>query len=399
MAPDVPPIDQIAEARLLRLHAATLLVRDRSRSIRFFVDDLGFSLISGPARAGEPPWVAVAPPDGNAVLSLVESAAPGPSSGPPAPLVLLTNDVPARYSEWTQRGVRFQGPPISGAWGGASAVFEDPDGHAFVLASVDPLTREFDASRRARAERDELARRTAYEQRLAADVQARLFPQARPALATLDYAGTCRQARHVGGDYFDFLRVSDGRLALVLADVSGKGMPAALLMAGLQAHVRAACLDAGGDPARVLAQVNARFWDASRAAAYASLLFVEYDDQSRRIRYANCGHPPALLCRRDGRVERLAATTAVIGMFDTWACVIAETSLESGDRLVLYSDGVTEAIDAAGTEYGEARLVEAISRGGDGAAEGLVRRVVADVDAFGGADQYDDITVIAAIGR
>jgi catechol 2,3-dioxygenase-like lactoylglutathione lyase family enzyme len=399
MPPDVPPVDQPVKARQLRLHAVTLLVRDRARSIRFFVEDLGFSLISGPAAVGASSWVAVAPPDGSAVLSLVESAADPPSSGPVAPLVFLTNDVAAVYGEWTRRGVRFQRPPMMGAWAGASAVFEDPDGHAFMLASADPLTREFDASLRARGERDERARRVAYEQRLAADVQARLFPQARPPLATLDYAGTCRQARHVGGDYYDFLRLRGDRVALVLADVSGKGMPAALLMASLQAHVRAACLDVGGDPARVLSQVNARFWDASPANSYASLLFVEYDDLTRRIRYANCGHPPALLSRRNGRVERLAATTAAIGMFDTWTCETVETSLERGDRLVLYSDGVTEAIDAAGAEYGDARLVETLARDGKEGADALVARIAADVNAFGGADQYDDITVIAAVGR
>ena len=164
-------------ASLLRLHAVTLFVEDRGASVRFFVDALGFALLSGGGGPGEPSWVAVAPPDGTALLSLVER--PGQMSAADAPpIVLLTNDVPARYEAWRRRGVHFSQPPVSGAWGGAHAVFEDPDGHVFTLASVDPLTRELDAARRSTAEREERERRAAYDLRLAAEVQARLLPYA-----------------------------------------------------------------------------------------------------------------------------------------------------------------------------------------------------------------------------
>jgi serine phosphatase RsbU (regulator of sigma subunit)/catechol 2,3-dioxygenase-like lactoylglutathione lyase family enzyme len=394
------PVDPLATSGdapgLLRLHAVTLFVRDRERSVRFFVDTLGFTLLSGAGAAGEPSWVAVVPPDGTALLSLVERAEATPADAPP--LVLLTDDVQARYDAWRQRGVEFRQAPMAGAWGGAHAVFDDPDGHAFTLASIDPLTRERDAARRAAADRAELERRAAYELRLAADVQARLLPQMPPRLPGLDYAGACRQARRVGGDYYDFLRVGDDRLALVLADVSGKGMPAALLMASLQAHLRAACLDAAGDPSRVLTQVNARFWEASPPSSYASLVYLDYDDRTRRLRYANCGHPPALLFRRDGTVETLAATGVVLGLFDEWTCAIAETRVEPGDRLVVYSDGVTEALDAAGTEFGEARLIAAVQAAASAPAAALVEQVTAEVLRFGAGDQYDDITLIAAIG-
>jgi catechol 2,3-dioxygenase-like lactoylglutathione lyase family enzyme len=394
MATDDSGGDRLAPLHL-RLHAVTLVVRDRARSVRFFVDALGFSLLSGPGAAGEPAWTAVMPPDGTALLALVEDPDAAGRGG--SPIVLLTTDVHGCYDAWTARGVRFRQPPATGAWGGVHAMFEDPDGHAITLASIDPLTRELDARRHAEAERAERDRRTAHELRLAAEVQARLLPQAVPVARTLDYAGRCRQARRVGGDYYDCFRIGEDRLALVLADVSGKGMPAALLMASLQACVREACLAAAGDPVRVLAHVNRRFWDASPSSAYASAIYLEYDDRTRRVRYVNCGHPPALLLRRDGGLEPLAATGTVLGLFDDWNGHVAETTVDVGDRLVLYSDGVTEALAADGSEFGEARLGEAMRRA-SGSAAAIADGLTADVLAFGGADQYDDLTLIVAIG-
>ena len=393
----MPPSDDTAlvqPASLLRLHAVALYVRDRARSVRFFVEALGFSRISGGGGAGEPAWVAVAPPDGSALVSLVEVADGATLPAAPA-LVFLTDDVRARHTEWSGRGVRFPQAPVNGDWG-VYAVFEDPDGNAMTLASVDPLTRELDAARRAAADRAERERRAAFELRLAADVQARLLPQDAPPIARLDYAGTCRQARRIGGDYYDFLDLGGGRVALVLADVSGKGMPAALLMARLQAPVRVASLTAGGDPGRVLEDVNRRCWDAWPSNAYASLVYVDYDAGTRRLRYVNCGHPPMLLLRRGGEVERLAATATVLGLFDACPCAVAEAVLEPGDRLVLYSDGVTEALDAAGVEFGEDRLVHAVRAAGDVAAAALVEAICGRELAHGGLEQYDDVTVIVA---
>ena len=396
MATDDPGGDDRLTRPHLRVHAVTLFVRDRARSVRFFVDALGFSVLSGPGAAGAPPWTAVMPPDGTAILSLVEDPEAAGRAG--SPIDLLTTDVPGCHAAWTARGVRFRQAPVTGAWGGVHAVFEDPDGHVITLASIDPLTRELDARRLAEAERAERDRRAAYELRLAADVQARLLPQALPVVRTLDFAGRCRQARRVGGDYYDCFRLGENRLALVLADVSGKGMPAALLMASLQAHVREACLAASDDPAQVLAHVNQRFWETSPSSAYASAIYLEYDDRTRRVRYVNCGHPPALLLRHDGSLEPLAATGTVLGLFDDWRGRVEETDVAAGDRLVLYSDGVTEALAADGSEFGEARLAEALRRA-SGSAAAIADRLTTDVLAFGGgADQYDDLTLIVAVG-
>src|ERR1035437_712571 len=216
------------------------------------------------------------------------------------------------------------------------------------------------------AERMEADRRTNQEMEIARKVQARLFPQKLPAMNTLEYTGACIQARKVGGDYYDFLELRPGRLALVLADIAGKGVSGALLMANLQANLRSQYAVAVDDLPRLLASVNRLFYENSDDASYATLFFADYDDSSRKLRYANCGHLPALLLRAGAssqdqapqhNVERLGSTCTVMGLFEDWHCEIAEVQLAPGDMLVLYTDGVTEAANADGEEFGESHLL------------------------------------------
>src|SRR5262249_34567370 len=156
------------------------------------------------------------------------------------------------------------------------------------------------------------------------------------------------QARQVGGDYHDFLDLGRGRLGLVIGDISGKGMPAALLMANLQANLRSLCAIALEEPERLLVSVNQLFYENTTESAYATLFFGEYDDNLGRLRYANCGHLSVLLLRRDGVIERLDSTCTVLGLFKEWDCSITERRIFSGDTLVLYTDGITESFDQAG---------------------------------------------------
>ena len=208
------------------------------------------------------------------------------------------------------------------------------------------------------AERIEAERRIAQEMEYAKQVQARLFPQKLPSMKTLEYAGGCIQARQVGGDYYDFLELRPGRLALVLADIAGKGISGALLMANLQANLRSQYAVALDDLPRLLKSVNQLFYENSSDSSYATLFFADYDDSSRRLRYVNCGHLPPLLLRADGQLERLTATNTVLGLFEKWECAVAEVQLAPGDTLVLYTDGVTEAENAEGEQFGESRLAE-----------------------------------------
>ncbi|MGA7382421.1 MAG: SpoIIE family protein phosphatase [Terriglobales bacterium] len=257
------------------------------------------------------------------------------------------------------------------------------------------------------AERMETDRRTAQEMEIARQVQARLFPQKLPEMKTLDYTGACIQARTVGGDYYDFLELAPGRLGLLLADIAGKGFAGALLMANLQANLRSQYALAIDDLPRLLTSVNRLFYESTDDASYATLFFADYDDSSRKLRYANCGHLPPLLLRAPGssqdqvsagsRVERLHSTCTVMGLFETWHCEIAEVQLAPGDTLVLYTDGVTEAENADGQEFGESHLLNSLGSHSHLSVGPLLQAVVAAVQQFsGGSEQQDDITLVIA---
>jgi serine phosphatase RsbU (regulator of sigma subunit) len=249
------------------------------------------------------------------------------------------------------------------------------------------------------AERLEAERRTAHEMDIARQVQARLFPQKMPGLATLAYAGGCVQARVVGGDYYDFLDLAPGRVGIVLADIAGKGISGALLMANLQANLRSQYALALEDVSRLLQSVNRLFYENTPEDRYATLFYADYQDAGRRLRYVNCGHNPPLLLRADGSLERLRATATVLGMFADWSCAVEETTLRPGDTLVLYTDGVTEAPNAAGEEFGEARLLATISAQNHAGPDALLSSISTAVQQFSTGAQADDITLVVARAR
>jgi sigma-B regulation protein RsbU (phosphoserine phosphatase) len=246
------------------------------------------------------------------------------------------------------------------------------------------------------AERIEAEQRTAREMEIAREVQARLFPQKLPPLATLDYCGRCVQARQVGGDYYDFLDLGPGRLGLLVADIAGKGISGALLMANLQANLRSQYAVALDDPSRLLRSVNQLFFENTAESSYATLFFADYDDTLRRLRYANCGHNPPALIRSGGGVERLSATTTVLGLFQNWECPIKEQTLQPGDTLVLYSDGLTEARSDEGEEFGDSRLIETILKCRQLSALELLNRLLGTLQRFRSSEQEDDITLVIA---
>ncbi|MGH9460992.1 MAG: PP2C family protein-serine/threonine phosphatase [Vicinamibacteria bacterium] len=410
----------------LRIHAVRIFVRDQERSLRFFVDKLGFDLTFDARLQSGHRWVAVAPPDGTAVLSLV---APAPDSaeykliGRPTHVVFVTEDVAAKFREWRKRGVRFrhtprlkrlkyEPPPVGGPtaatmpfeeqtsiWGGVFTRFQDIDGNTFGLVSFDEESRAVEIQRRAVAEKLESERRSAQELEIARKVQARLFPQTLPRTNTLEYAGICIQARQVGGDYYDFLNLGQERLGLVIGDIAGKGIAAALLMANLQANLRSQCAIALDQPQRFLRSVNQLFYENTPESAYATLFFAEYDDTEGRLRYANCGHLAGLLLRSDNTVERLPSTGAVLGLFKDWDCSIGERRLFAGDSLALYTDGITESFNDAGEEFGEERLIETLRRHRELPSHALIASIVEEVRQFSPHEQYDDITVIVAKRR
>lgn len=385
----------------LRLLCVNIFVRDQDRSLRFYVDQLGFGLVIDENYESGARWVAVAPPDGNSVLALVKPKRNSEEYkliGRCRHAVLVTEDVMAKYEEWQKRGVRFHHPPQTTLWGGIFTRFDDVDGNSFALVGRDDFVREIDAQRRVAAEKLEAERRTAQELDIAKQVQARLFPQSLPQLETLEYAGVCIPAREVGGDYYDFLSLGRTRLGLVIGDTSGKGIGAALLMANLQANLRSQSSMALDRPQLFLRSVNQLFFENTTDSAYATLFFAEYDDDARSLRYANCGHHPPLLLRTDNTLERLNSTSTVLGLFREWDCSIDERRLFPGDILALYTDGITESFSEADEEFGEDRLIEALRQNRDRSPRDLLTAIVEDVRQFSPREQHDDITLIVAKG-
>jgi serine phosphatase RsbU (regulator of sigma subunit)/catechol 2,3-dioxygenase-like lactoylglutathione lyase family enzyme len=408
----------------LRIHSTQIFVRDLDRSLRFYLDQLGFHLAYDvKLQAGER-LVAVAPPDGSAVLSLI---APKPDSmqykliGRSTQVVFITEDVVSKYKEWSLRGVRFNHTPRlrrikfapearttrpqvdspllgeeTSIWGGVSTRFRDIDGNAFSLVSFDEVTHALEAQRRATAAKLELERRAVQELEIANEVQCRLFPQLRPPIHALDYCGRCFPARAVGGDYYDFLDLGPDRFGLVIADVSGKGIAAALLMANLQANLRSQCAISLDQPQRLLCAVNQLFSQNTPDGAFATLFLADYHVPSGRLRYINCGHPPALLLRHDGSIDRLDPTATVLGIFKKWDCELGEQTIHPGDTLALYTDGITESFNEARDEYGEDRLIESLLRHRSQPSQSLLQNIVADVRQFSPHEQHDDITLIIA---
>jgi phosphoserine phosphatase RsbU/P len=414
----------------LRLQSVTIFVRDLERSLTFYVEQLGFSLIFDARVQPGRRWVTVAAPDGSANLTL---AAPDKTSddykliGRPTHVTFVTEDVTAKYREWRERGVVFlstprlkrlknaaraaapgenmssatqgQGTPGQNSepiWGGVFTRFRDLDGNSFSLVSFDEVTHAVEAQRRVVAEKLELERRAAQELEIAKQVQAHLFPQTLPPLKSLQYAGLCHQARQVGGDYYDFLDLGGSRVGLVIGDISGKGIAAALLMANLQANLRSQCAIALDQPQRLLQSVNRLFCESTADSAFATLFFAEYDDGARRLRYVNCGHLPALILRADDSVERLHSTATILGIFKIWDCEVGEATMYPGDALALYTDGITESFNHADEQFGEDRLIAALGRHRGLCCEEMIHAVVAEVREFTPHEQHDDITMIIA---
>jgi serine phosphatase RsbU (regulator of sigma subunit) len=219
-------------------------------------------------------------------------------------------------------------------------------------------------------------------------------------MATIEYAARCEQARLVGGDYYDFLDLGSGRLGLALADVSGKGLYASLLMAHLQASLRGLSAAIGVDDLpRLLEVVNRSFCASTARNHFATLFLGRYDDRARQLRYANCGHHPPVLLRADGSVDHLAVTARAIGLFDELGAEARDVTLAPDDLLAIFSDGVTEAMNAQGEEFGEARLLDVLTLHRRCPVAEAVERAVEAVGAFSGPEQTDDVTLMLIRAR
>ena len=275
---------------------------------------------------------------------------------------------------------------------GAADFVQKPWDNARLLSTVEKQTRRAADEARAKVERRN-------EMELARHVQQRLFPQKTIPLQTLDYLGRCLPASEVGGDYYDFFDFGEGRLGCVLADVSGKGIAGAMLMANLQATFRAQSQLAVEDPAALLASVHRLFYESTPTEFFVTLVFGVYEDRTRELRYVNCGHPAPALLRAGGAFEQLEATALPLGIFEKWTGGEQRVRLERGDTLLLFSDGAIEAGIEKGREFGHAGVERSLRGAGGETLDQLVARLFAEVESAGGDHRADDLTVVALRGR
>ena len=254
------------------------------------------------------------------------------------------------------------------------------------------VCREIDDGRAARRQ-DRKQHRELEEARL---IQRALLPSAMPQAAGLEIAASWQPADGVGGDCFDLI-ASPPLVGVVIADVAGKGLPAALLMSNLQAAVRAFA-QAGAEPATLCGNVNRLLCRHMVSGRFVTFCFTWIDAARRTLTYANAGHNPPLLMRAGGGVERLAEGGMVMGVFPDVPFKQAEVRLAPGDRLLFYTDGITEASNAAGDEFGEERLAEAARSALDQSADAVKDYVLAQLAAFTGGTFGDDATLIVVTG-
>ena len=259
------------------------------------------------------------------------------------------------------------------------------------LHTYDSMRLQIEQSFRALREKEAMER----EVEIAREVQQELFPRSVPTVSGLEMAGICLPAIGIGGDYYDFLPMDEERVGLVIADVSGKGIPAALLMASVQALVRGLFV-----PTVPVSELNQRLNDilyrSTSPSRYATLFSALWDGRSRTLTYSNAGHNPPLQFGSGG-LERLSSGGIPLGVLGNVRYEQERRPLSAGDLLALYTDGVTEATNQAGREFGEQRLVSTLSRHRHLPLDELVGAVLRELETWlGGHPPQDDVTLVLA---
>ena len=240
------------------------------------------------------------------------------------------------------------------------------------------------------------------EVEIASEVQNQLFPRSAPSMKTIELFGTCHPARMVSGDYYDYLCLPNGNLAMAIGDVAGKGISAALLMASIQSIMRTQ-LAAGDETgqfstSRLVAQLNRQLYASTAPEKYATFFFGIYDEGSRMLTYTNAGHLPPVLVH-DGAVTLLDVTGTVVGLFPSIAYKEQSVRIEGGDLLIAYTDGITEPENDYGEEFGAERLSEVAQRYRTAQPCDMVNKIMEAVTHWSTAPELpDDMTVVIAKG-
>ncbi|MGB2623717.1 MAG: SpoIIE family protein phosphatase [Candidatus Acidiferrum sp.] len=269
-----------------------------------------------------------------------------------------------------------------------------------ILQKQIAVGRERRASRRrlARENQDhrEIAEQFHHQEQEVAEarsIQQGLLPQSIPQLAGYEIAGAWQPAQSVGGDYYDVLAFDEATLGLCIADVAGKGLPAALLMSNLQAAVRGLASPALS-PEGLCSRLNSLVCHNTGNDRFITFFYAQLDGPARVLRYTNAGHNAPILLRRDGSHERLQAGGGVLGVFPNQAFAVGAAQLAPGDRVLFFTDGVTEVSDEGGGEFGEERLLRLLQEQREASASALQEKILAAAGAFGLGHWQDDATLL-----
>jgi sigma-B regulation protein RsbU (phosphoserine phosphatase) len=295
------------------------------------------------------------------------------------------------------------------AWGGVELAVE-----AMQMGGSDFVLKPWENNRllstlRTQIEKGQIARKTrtlaqlevlrqSREFQETREIQSGLLPSSIPSVPGYEIAAEWQAARSVTGDYFDLQPLGDGRLAICIADVVGKGMPAAMVMSNLQAAIKTA-FEEGGRPEDLCARVNRVMCANLAPGKFITLFYCILDPEDGTITYTNAGHNAPILLRRDDGCLRLRQGGAVLGVLPEWAYESAQTQLRPGDRLLLFTDGLIEARSAADEEFGEARLIQLVSDNRKLGAGELKQMILSAAAEFNGQSLQDDLTfiVVAAL--
>jgi len=246
-------------------------------------------------------------------------------------------------------------------------------------------------------EEAEAARLLQKEMEIAREVQQRLFPQSPAPIDGLDYAAYCRPAKSVGGDYYDFIPMPDGSFFFTVGDVSGKGVAAAVLMASIQASIRSQTVELFDSLATLLGNFNKAVYSFSMDDRYSTLFCGHLDASMRQLSYVNAGQVRPLLYRANTqKIEKLSIGGLPVGLLPMAEYDQGQVTLETGDALLCFSDGISEATNSQGEMWDEQVVRSFLAEHHGETADGIIRSLVAAVDQFAGeAEQFDDMTAMA----
>ena len=366
-------------------------------------------------------WAALAPEADHPLVADGMSSLPLAVAGRAAQAALLVSRIAAQAGDSEPRPVSFRVPDGAGGPAGTEGLLVPIASAGGVLGflalgeklSEEPYSKEDRELLTTVAEQTAVAlenallfREVADQERLrreveiARDVQGQLFPKVFPPLTSLRYCGSCRPARVVGGDYYDFIALGRSRLGIALGDIAGKGISAALLMTSLHAMLRSHALLGSDDLGQLVSDINKLLYEATDEARYATFFYGVYEADSRRLSYVNAGHIPPILVRHEddsGTFHRLCEGGPVIGLLPEPAYTPGSIEFQPGDVLVIVSDGVSEAEDPAGDMFGEERVAQLAAAHAHDSETDIHDRIIEDVTRFrDGVPQGDDMTLIVA---